>query len=296
VREDNVARAVAVIVFTVFALSLGDAIVKRGSADFVLWQIFVVRSLIAIPCLVLFMAVRATASLRPPKALSWTIIRSLLLVSMWISYYIALPRLALSAAAATYYTLPIFITLFSSIGTGDRVTRKGWIAIALGFLGVLLILKPNAADFNWYALLPLVAAILYALAMILTRTKCRSEHPLMLSLSLNIAFVIIGAMMSALIVLLPASTTSGFIWAAWSAMDPTSWLLMMLLAVAILIGSIGAAFAYQIAPPAILGTFDFAYVGFAVLWGFLFFSEIPDPAAIVGMGLIVFAGVISLRA
>ena len=56
-RKDNLPLAVGMILFTVFALSLGDAFIKRFSSDFVLWQIFVVRSLIAVPCLLGFILV-----------------------------------------------------------------------------------------------------------------------------------------------------------------------------------------------------------------------------------------------
>lgn len=70
---------------------------------------------------------------------------------------------------------------------------------------------------------------------------------------------------------------------------------MSLLAVAMLVGSIGAAVAYQSGPPAMIGAFDFAYVGFAVIWGQVFFSEVPDAVSTMGMMLIVGAGILSLR-
>jgi drug/metabolite transporter (DMT)-like permease len=294
-RTDNIPLAVAVIIFTVFALSLGDALIKLTSGNFVIWQIFVIRSLIVIPCLVFFLVVKARASLRLPDALGWTIIRSLLLVLMWVSYYLSLPNLSLSVAAAAYYTLPIFITLFSAVLVGDAIGRSGWVAVLLGFSGVILILRPKAGDFNWFALLPLLSAMLYALAMILTRTKCRAEHPIVLSLALNIAFVLVGGVAAAFIVALPDAAREGFLLAPWAEMGLSQWISMSLLALAILIGSVGAAIAYQNGPSSMIGTFDFAYVGFAVLWGVIFFAEIPDGISIVGMALIVGAGIISLR-
>ena len=294
-RSDNLPLAVGTIILTVFALSLGDALIKLTSENFVIWQIFVTRSAIAIPCLVIYMAICARSSLRMPTSPIWTIVRSLLLVFMWVSYYISLPHMALSAAAAAYYTLPIFIALFSAVIVGDTVSRTGWIAVISGFLGVVLILKPNVEDFNWYALLPLLAAILYALAMILTRTKCRSEHPLLLSLTLNISFVIVGSVTAAFIATLPNEIREGFLLAPWAAMGSSQWLSMSLLAVAILIGSIGAAIAYQNGPSSVIGIFDFAYVGFAALWGILLFTEIPDVISVTGTVLIVTAGVMSLR-
>ncbi len=293
-KEDDLPLAVSVIIFTVFALSLGDAVVKLTSNTFVLWQIFVVRSIIAIPCLLIFMRVGTQMSLHLPVSLWWTVLRSFLLVAMWVSYYIALPKLSLSVAAAAYYTLPIFITLFSAAIVCKQINRTGWIAVLLGFVGVLLILQPNTTDFNWYAFLPLLSAILYALAMILTRTKCRAEHPLLLSLSLNFAFVIVGSVAALVITTLPGESRTGFLLAQWSSMHTKEWFAMVLLAIVLLIGSIGAAVAYQNGPSSTIGIFDFAYVGFAVLWSVLLFSDVPDVISIVGIVLIVIAGILSL--
>jgi drug/metabolite transporter (DMT)-like permease len=73
------------------------------------------------------------------------------------------------------------------------------------------------------------------------------------------------------------------------------WLTLGFLAASGVIGGIGAAFAYQVGPPATVATFDFAYVGFAVLWGVLFFAEVLDPVTLTGMALIIVAGVLSVR-
>jgi len=234
-----------------------------------------------------------------PRRLGWVALRSLMLTLMWVAYYAALPHLALGIAAAAYYTLPIFITLFAALFIGDRIGPLGWGAILLGFVGVLLILKPEAEGFNGYALLPLISAVLYALAMILTRTKCREEHPLVLSLGLNVSFVVIGLVATFLIAIVGApaddARITSFLFGEWSAMGATEWLSMALLAAAVIIGSVGAALAYQVGPPATVATFDFAYVGLAGIWGIVFFGEVLDAVTIAGMVLIVAAGVLALR-
>ncbi|MEO1612279.1 MAG: hypothetical protein AAFU55_08000, partial [Pseudomonadota bacterium] len=148
---------------------------------------------------------------------------------------------------------------------------------------------------NLYALSPLLAAILYALAMILTRSKCRDVDPVALSIALNIAFILIGGAATAGIAALGLARADGFLTAPWSPMGGAEWLAMALLAAAILIGSVGAAIAYQNGSPAMIGVFDFAYVGFAVIWGLLFFAETPDAYALLGIALIVTAGVLSTR-
>lgn len=293
---DNVRLAVAVILATDFALSLGDAAIKQASTSFVLWQIFAIRSAIAIPILVAIIRLRFRTMPLLPRHPGWVVLRSLMLTLMWVAYYAALPHLALGIAAAAYYTLPIFITLFAALFIGDRVGPRGWIAVVLGFAGVLLILKPSAAGFNAYALLPIVSAVLYALAMILTRTRCREENPLILSLSLNVSFIAAGLLATlALQFIGPSDSGNAFLLGPWSAMGGQEWLVMALLVASIIIGSVGAAIAYQAGPPATVATFDFSYIGFASVWGIVLFAEAPSLVTIAGISLIVVAGIIAVR-
>lgn len=287
--------AIGSILFSVLALSLGDALIKLTSSSFALWQIFFLRSLIAIPVLLILHRLSGKgASLRPIRGV-WTILRSLLLVVMWVIYYTALPHLQLPVAAAAFYTLPFFITLFSALLLGDKISRVGWIAVAIGFVGILLILQPSASDFSVYALLPLISAMLYALAMILTRSKCQGEHPMTLAVGLNVSFVVVGGVMSLLVSLSPNATDGGFFLSQWSPMSGLAWLAMTILATSILIGSLGAAIAYQKGPPAIVGIFDFAYVGFAVIWGVVIIGEVPSMGAFAGIALITMAGALSVK-
>jgi drug/metabolite transporter (DMT)-like permease len=291
---DNVRLAVAAILSSNLAFSLSDAAIKLVSANFVLWQIFVIRSIISIPILigVIFLGFRSTSL--APRRFGWVALRSLMLTLMLVGYLSALPHLALGVAAVTFYTLPIFITLFAALFIGDKIGPLGWGSVLLGFLGVALILRPTSDGINSYALLPLLSAILYALAMIVTRTKCRDEHPLVLSLGVSICFVAIGLLATLLIAIIggPSEEAQGtsFLVGEWSPMGMAEWLTMTLLATAAIIGSVGAAIAYQNGSPAAVATFDFAYVGFAALWGFLFFGETLDGVTLIGMALIIVAG------
>ncbi len=294
-RTDNLPLAVMAIVISVLGLSLGDALIKLTSGSFVLWQIFVLRSLVVLPWLLIYLALRVPGALRHPAAPGWTTLRSMMLVLMWIAYYLALPNLTIAAAAASFYTLPIFITLFSALLIGDRIRALGWIAVGLGFFGVVLILRPGVGDFNLYALLPLLSAVLYALSMILTRTKCREADPIYLSLALNLSFLVVGVIATLTITTFGLGREIGYLLGPWSVMTPENWLAMALMGAAILVGSVGAAIAYQKGSPAIIGSFDFAYVGFAVIWGLVFFGHIPDAITLAGIALIVLAGLLSMR-
>lgn len=297
--QDNLKLAVAAILAATFALSLGDALIKRESVSFVLWQIFVMRSLIVMPFLIYFVRIHSCDTSLMPVRPGWTLLRSLLLVTMWVFYFTALPRVELAIAAAAYYTLPLFITLFAAWFLGDRITPRAWLAVLTGFAGTLLILQPQADDFNAYTLLPIVSAICYAGAMILTRSKCQGEKPAILSLWLNIGFVAAGALALLLLQLWQPRpdliARNAFLLGEWTPMRLDEWRVMGILAVMILIGSIGAAIAYQKGPSAIIATFDFAYVGLAAVWGFVFFSEIPGPLVLLGIAMIVGAGIVAVR-
>lgn len=110
----------------------------------------------------------------------------------------------------------------------------------------------------------------------------------MLSFALNPAFVMAGVLATALTGLLPGSAIPGFLLARWTGMGPAEWS-------ASLIGRIGAAFAYQNGPLAMIGAFDFGWAGCAVIWGWSSLHKVPDAISTLGMALIVGAGILSLR-
>jgi drug/metabolite transporter (DMT)-like permease len=293
---DNVPLGVTTIVGTVLALSLGDALIKSlgGGGGMGLWQLFAVRSLLAFPVLLVGTLAFLNKGRLVPQSVRWIALRSVLLTAMWIAYYVALPLLPLAVAAAAYYTLPLFIVAFAALFGGETVGRSQWVGVVIGFLGIVLVLRPGGEAFVWAALLPILSAILYALAMILTRTKCRNEHPATLALGLNATFIVVGFTGLLVGVVLPIEVT-GFLTPDWTSMGFEDWRTTAILASLILVASVGSAVAYQAAPASTVGTFDFAYVGFALIWGALFFSERPDNLALAGIALIVVAGVLAVR-
>ena len=292
--RDDTRLAVFVILVTVFALSLGDSVIKKISAEFTLWQIFTVRSFFVVPVLFVLVKLRREKTPFWPQRFGWTLLRSAMLTFMWVAYYIALPHVDLAIAAAAYYTLPLFITLFAAYFLGDTIGRTGWAAVVMGFVGVLLILQPEAEQFSWFSALPLLSAVLYALAMILTRSRCRNENVFVLSAWLNISMLSVGVVAS-LVLALIGSERRGFLLGPWSAMGSNEWGVIGLLSIAIIIGSVGAAIAYQRGRSSTVAAFDYAYVAFAAIWGFLLFQEAPNLKATIGVVLVVCAGILAVR-
>ncbi|MCG8359471.1 MAG: DMT family transporter [Kiloniellales bacterium] len=279
-------RAALAIVTAVLALSLGDAVIKATSLSLPLWQMFVLRSAMALPVL-LWLARR-----RGPIAFGsifWVLVRSVLLVLMWLSYYMALPLMPLSLAAATYYTAPILITAIAALLACRWPAPRALLAIALGFGGVILVLRPDTSGFQIATLLPLLAAFLYACAMVLTWAKCRDADPFALALALNVAFIIAGMILG-----LFSGRDGSFVFRPWQSLNVTLIGITVALAVATLIGSVGAAIAYQNGPPAMVAALDYSYLVFSLIWAVLFFAERPDFLSLAGIVVIAGAGILAL--
>ncbi|MEM7194463.1 MAG: DMT family transporter [Pseudomonadota bacterium] len=297
--SDNIALAISAVLASVLALSLGDALIKAFSVQFSLSQLFVLRSMLVLALLwILGRATRQGLSINVGSA-GWIVLRSVLLVTMWVAYYIALQRVPLSTAAAVFYTLPLFICLLAAIFLKEPIRKLGWVAIGIGFVGMLIIVRPETSGFNAYVLLPLISAICYAGAMVITRAHCQQCNPLGLSMALHLAFVLIGLLITlfSFADILPESVKSQhkFLFGQWSALTSGTSALMLALAGLIMIGSIGSAMAYQRAPASLVSIFDYGYLIGGVLWGFVFFHEIPDTATVIGMTFITLAGVVVIR-
>ena len=293
-KPDRIALGIGMILASVLTMAFADAVVKLVSADLTVWQVFVARSLVAIP-IILLLLFRAGLGLGW-RAPAWTLLRSALLVLTWLAFYASLPVLSLSVAAVAVYTNPIMTALLSAAMIGEPVSGRQWGGVLLGFLGVIAILKPGTDAFSWFTLLPLLAAACYALAMVLTRSKCQDEAPLALALAVHGSFVVTGLIATGLLMLIGLSTEAKeaypFLLGDWAPMGLSAWGLMTLLGVLSAAYFVGVAIAYQVAPPSIIATFDYAYLVSAALWGFVFFAERPDLLTICGMILITIAGLL----
>lgn len=282
------------ILASVTAMAFGDAIIKLVSSNLTVWQVFVVRSAFAVPCL-LFL--RCPIGAFPVAIFNrWGVLRSVLLVLTWLVFYASLPVLSLSVAAVAVYTNPIITAILSAIVLRERVSKWQMFGVLVGFIGVVAVLRPGTEGFTSYIVLPLLGAALYSVAMVLTRSKCQDNNPIDLALSLHFSFIAAGLL--ATVVLASLSLTPmqmsayPFLTGSWGVMALGDWALMAFLGVLSAAFSFGVARAYQIAPPQIIGTFDYAYLLSAAIWGVVFFAETPDAYTLIGMVLITIAGVI----
>ena len=290
-NSHSVGKGIVTILFTVFAMALTDAFVKFASADMTLWQIYVCRSILALP--VLYMLSRGRIW---PQAFGWVAIRSIALVAMYLAIYAAIPLLDLTVIAAALYTSPFFIVLLSAIFLNEPISVEQWVAVALAFIGVLFVVQPNGADFTSLSLIPIIAAFLYAVAAVLTRSKCANEAPESLAAGLNVALIVCGFTASIWLRIWPSDYANSypFLFGRWSALDIRTISILVVMAALIICVSVGLARAYQSPRPQVIATFDYAYLIFAAFWGFVFFREVPGIWTMVGIALITMAGILVL--
>lgn len=293
-RSGREPTSLLLIMTATFVMAFQDALVKRVSVELPLWQIFVLRSLLVLPALLLLMAWAGRKGSWLPKGLQWPVLRSLCLVLMYVAFYAALPLLPLSLVAATYYTGPLFIALFAALFIGEYLGARSLIAVALGFAGVLIVLQPWGAGFTPLTLIPIASAVLYALAAIITRSKCAGDSAAMLSVVLNLTFLVVGGAVSFALEVWRSAVGSlpqyPFLFGSWVSLGAEDWVVLTVLAAANLAIHLALAKAYQSGPSPIVATFDYSYLIFASFWAFLFFAEVPAASTLLGMLVIASAG------
>jgi drug/metabolite transporter (DMT)-like permease len=297
--RDYAVQGVLVIVGTAVVMSFGDALVKLSSADFSVWQLYVLRALAAVPLLVGILRLRGALVMPARGALGWIALRSLFLLLMWLAFYAGLFSLSLAVVAAAYYTAPLFIVLLSALLVREPVGLRRWAAVLIGFAGVLVVLRPGSELFSPVTLLPVLAAFFYALAAVVTRARCSAEDPLLLSFGLNLGFLALGILASALLALWQPdglAAANPFLFGPWTATGPREAAIILLLALVIVATSWGVAKAYQSPQPALIASFDYSYLVFAAFWSFAMFGDLPDGPTLLGMAMIAGAGILAIRA
>ena len=206
----------------------------------------------------------------------WQIMRGLMLATMTGTNFWALQYLQLAQTGSVQFSVPILIALISVIGFGEKLDTGRWIAIFIGFVGVLVIIRPGTEAFHPAILLCVIGAILYASFNILTRRLARDDHPG--ATQWTSAFV-------ASVVLAP--------FALWQWQMPHGWLQWSLLILTGCLGGLGhwaIANAHRYASAAVLGPFLYQQIIYMTLLGWLIFNQVPDHFMVVGTMIVVAAG------
>jgi drug/metabolite transporter (DMT)-like permease len=265
----------------VFTFTMMDAIIKGVSTVFPTGELIFFRNLFAFIPLLLFAWLR-DGHLPLRTAHPWGhVFRGIFgVISMYFSFFSYL-KMPLSAAIALGLSGPIFITVLSVPLLKEQVGWRRWSAVLVGFLGVLVMTRPDPGLFDWNVAWPLLAAIFYALAMVSIRKLGATEN------SSTIVFYFTAF-----------AVLSSFLTIPFGSLDPSmAWVMPKSLnelggvfAIGILGGSaqIMLTKAYQHAGASSVAPFDYTALVYGFLLGWFFFQEIPDQF-LIGGGLIVVA-------
>lgn len=188
----------------------------------------------------------------------------------------ALQYLQLDVTGAIQFSVPILIAVISAKLLGERLDARRWIAILVGFAGVLLIVRPGSQGFHPAIILSLINAVLYALFNMLTRRLAATELP---------ATTQLWSALGAAILLTPFGLMN---WTPPS--DTVTWILVLSMGAFGGLGHLMATQAHRYASAAVLGPFLYQQIIYMTLFGWLIFGHVPDAAVIGGASIVVASG------
>ena len=199
------------------------------------------------------------------------------LSAMYCIFY-ALDHLQLGEAVLLSYTTPMFIPLIAYWWLREPVSVQTRLSVAIGFIGVALILKPGYGVFRPAALMALMAGVLMALAQVGIRRMSTTEPA--------VRIVFYFTLMSTITSAIPLA------W-SWQAAPPRIWLSLLGIGLLAVFGQLMMTNGYRLAPAARLGPISYANVVFSTLLGWFFWSEIPDSLTWIGAVFVCLAGILT---
>jgi drug/metabolite transporter (DMT)-like permease len=258
-----------------------DTLLKLASAQLGPGEIMAVRGAFA-SALALGLVLASRAQGHLPNLFSpRVLLRAGVEASVAFLFITSLAHLPLANITAILQAAPLIMTLMVVVLGIEQVGWRRWAAIAVGFLGVLLIVKPDPAAFNLYAGLALLSAVLVAVRDLVTRSIGAEVPSIIVTLSTTLAVGLVGAGLA---------TVEG-----WRAIDGTRLLLLVAAAVFVTLGNLTIILAFRRADVAVVSPFRYVVILLSIVLGWLVFGELPDPASWLGIALIGGSGIYTIH-
>jgi|TARA_B100000745_G_scaffold250448_1_gene172524 drug/metabolite transporter (DMT)-like permease len=282
-----------IIGMTIF--SIHDSFIKVLSTDISLIQIQFVRSSIAVLTILIYLKLTKQPFVFRTGYPFLTLVRGLLSFFGYSAFYLAQSKMPIANISVLFLTSPFFITIISIYFFDSRVGWRRWLAMVIGFCGVIFICSPEGGQLNLYYVIPVLVAVAYALSVILAKKTADKD-----TLYQTIVFqhLIAGSIAAVLGLTFGDGRFDNekyseieFVVRAWSLGDPSIMLSLIGLSV-VGVGGFGFLLqAYRIADPAVVSPYEYTFLIWMVLWGYLIWGDIPSVIEATGMLLIVGAGV-----
>lgn len=278
--QDRPLVGIVCIVAGVAILCVQDMLQKLLANATAATTLLVLRSAFLLALVVPILALRQGWRSLVPANWSVQLIRVISWIGCCYAFLLALRHLPLADAAALGMSSSLFMTALSVPLLGERVGIRRWSAVAVGFVGVLIVTRPGFAEINIGALYTLIAAITYALTMILARRVAASNSDAALVLTLHAGLVVVCTPFMMLEWETPSAPTLGGIAA---------------MALTVAVGQMIVQRAFRIAPVAVVAPFNYTALLWSALLGWLVWGDQPEWNVWVGGALIIAAGLYIVR-
>lgn len=283
----------------VIFFGINDTAIKFLSGGYALHQIVLIRSVLG---LILVMVCIAPfnggwAVFRTAK-LGLHVIRGCMVVAANLLLFLGLSSMPLADAVAIFFISPLLITVFSVIFLREVVGIWRWGAVGIGFIGVLIMVRPGGDTFQAAAFFPLTAAVFYAGLHIMTRFIGDTETAATMSVYVQMVFIVFSVVVGLSVGDGRFADQDGaalsFLLRAWSWPPVSDWPIFAVVGIGVAFGGYLISHAYRVAEAALVAPFEYVAMPLAVILGIVIFGDWPTPMAYLGMVLIVAAGVITV--
>ena len=267
----------------VAAFSFMDAGLKLLTAHYPSAQVAALRGLAALP--VVFAWAMYSGGPRQLINVRWSLhlVRGVMAVFMMVTFTFALKSLSLAKTYAIFFVAPLLITLLSIVLVGERVRKPQWAALLVGFIGVLIVLKPEVSGpgFGWWGTLAILGtAVGYAVSSVIVKILGRTD-------STQSMMFWMTAMMS--------MGATALAWPTWQPIAPAHYPILAGIAVTGAVGQWGITVAFKHAPAASVAPLEYTGLAWVTLIDIAVWSAFPSARTLLGAAIIIACGVFLIR-
>jgi len=285
---------ICVTLAQVFFTTQGMAI-KFISGNYALHQIiFIVASVAILFTLLVFVPIDGGYKYLLSKQLGLHLLRGFGIVVANLCFFTSLVTLPLAEAVAIFFIGPLLITSLSVLLIGEKVGMQSWVAVFVGLIGVLIMLRPGFGVFNPASILPIGAALAYSLVQIMTRKMGEAEKASTMAFYIQLNLVVVSSLMGLIFgdgnLADSSEPTLYYLFRPWTF---PSWGDSMIIIGIGLINGLAAYFisqAYRISKAGIVAPFEYVALPCSIFWSITVFGDWPDTVSWLGIVLIAGAG------
>lgn len=287
-------RGVGFLLVGLLIFSLQDIAVKWIGGDYSVIQIVVLRSIIALPATLVLFQLEGSRGRPTTKRHMLEYVRGFFYFLSFTTYMMGIAALPLADVATIRNSAPLMITFLSVVWLGETVGPRHWLALFVGFVGVLFIIKPGSATFNLGSIFALIATLFYALNVMLTRKLRTTDSSATMAYYSSLVYLVAAVILAPLPVVVgempDAHPSIAFLFRAWAMPTFLDLVIMAGLGLVWAGGMYFIARAYSAAQASVAAPFEYIALPISAMWGFLFWQEVPTLATWIGAFLTVGSG------